>query len=108
VLLRLGEVAALVEGTALLTRRAARAAEGTLAEKASHRFDAEALAAINRVNARDVALRVGTDAVRWVAGTGNVDGGGKLVAAVRLPAIYAAQEGLLADLDAVADVVYGR
>jgi acyl-CoA dehydrogenase len=107
-LLRLGQLAALVEGAGALSRRAARAADGALAEKASRRFGAEPLAAISRVNARDVALTVGTDAVRWVIGADRGDGVPEHVARVRLPEIQAAQSGLLADMDTIADAIYGR
>ena len=95
-LLRLGEAIAFVEGAACLARRAARAAEGRPHEKGSHRFDADALAAISRVNAREAALAVVTAAVKWAGG------------AERAAAIHAAQAGLLADQDAVADAIYGR
>ncbi len=107
-LLRLGRLAALVEGSAALVRRAAAAAEGKLAEKGSRRFSADALAAISRVNARDVALTVGTEAVRWVAGAGDGEGIDELASRLRLPEAWGAQAGLLADLDSVADAVYGR
>ena len=108
VLLRVGQLAALVEGAAALVRRAARAAEGGLGPKASRRFDADLLAAMSRANARDVAMTVGTDAVRWVVGAGEGNGVEQLVARLGVPAIQAAQAGLMADLDAVADGVYGR
>ncbi len=108
VLLRVGQLAALVEGAGTFVRRAARAAEGGLGPKASHRFDAELLAAMSRANARDVAMTVGTDAVRWLVGTGEGNGVEQLVARLGVPAIQAAQVGLMADLDAVADGVYGR
>jgi acyl-CoA dehydrogenase len=107
ILLRLGELIARAEGAAALVRRAALAADGGLSEKASTRFDAEALAAISRANARDVALTIGTEAIRLVAGTAGDDAAG-LAERIGLPAIHAAQEGLMADLDAVADHVYGR
>jgi alkylation response protein AidB-like acyl-CoA dehydrogenase len=108
VLLRLGALAALVEGAGMLARRAARAAEGALPEKASRRFDAGQLAAFSRVNARDVALTVGTEGVRWVVGASDGDGVVELVSRFGLGEAQAAQAGLLADLDAVADAVYGR
>jgi len=108
VLLRVGQLASLVEGAAALVRRAARAAENGLAPKASHRFDADLLAAMSRANARDVAMTVGTEAVRWVVGAAEGNGVQQLVASLGLPAIQAAQAGLLADLDAVADGIYGR
>jgi alkylation response protein AidB-like acyl-CoA dehydrogenase len=103
VLLRLGSLVAQVEGAGALARRAAAAATGTLPEKSSHRHQAPALAAMSRANARDVALAVGTDAVRWLAGTPAVD-----AVSSQLPAIHAAQAGLIGDLDAVSNGLYGR
>jgi acyl-CoA dehydrogenase len=102
VLLRLGALIAQVEGAAALVRRSTRAAEGRLDAKAPHRIPPPALAAMSRANARDAALTVLTEAVRWTGGDPGVG--------VRLgaPAIHAAQAGLLADLDAVADALYGR
>lgn len=108
VLLRLGQLTALTEGAGALVRRAIRAADDELGAKASHRFDAEALAAMSRVNARDVALTVATDAVRWVAGAADAGPISELASRLRLGEIQAAQRGLVADLDSVADAVYGR
>jgi acyl-CoA dehydrogenase len=108
VLLRLGQLAAIGEGADALARRAARAADGALDPKAPRRFGPGALAAISRANARDVALSIGTEAVRWVAGA---DGSGEveqLAARLGVPAIHAAQRGLVADLDAIADAIYDR
>ena len=107
VLLRLGEHAALVEGSAVLCRRAARAADGDLPEKASRRFSAPAVALMARVNARNAALTVATEAIRWVAGSNGADVPA-LGAGLKLPEIQAAQSGLMADLDAIADVLYCR
>jgi alkylation response protein AidB-like acyl-CoA dehydrogenase len=107
VLLRLGRLAALVEGSAALVRRARRTAAGELGPKAPHRFDAPALAAMTRVNARDVALTVATEGVRWVTGA-NGEAGADLAARLGVAAIQQAQAGLIADLDAVADAIYGR
>jgi acyl-CoA dehydrogenase len=107
-LLRLGQLAAIAEGADALARRAARAADGALDPKAPRRFGPGALAAISRANARDVALSIGTEAVRWVAGA---DGSGEveqLAARLGVPAIHAAQRGLVADLDAIADAIYDR
>ena len=53
-------------------------------------------------------ITVGTDAVRWVAGAGDGDGVDGLAARFGLPGVHAAQAGLIADLDAVADALYGR
>ena len=110
VLFRLGELAALTEGAAALARRAARAADGELAEKADNRFSPEALAAMARVFAREAALKTATDGMRWVRGGGGVSDEDldRLEAAVGVAAVYRAQGGLLDDLDAVADALYGR
>ncbi len=110
ILLRLGQHVATVEGAATLVRRAARAAAGTLSPKASRRFDADALAAIARVNAREVALDVATEGVRWISGAKAVgeDDSTALVSQIGLAAIQAAQAGLLADMDTVAGAIYGR
>ena len=96
-----------MEGAGALARRAVRAAEGTLSPKASRRFDAAALAAMGRVNAREVAITVAVDGVRWVAGADGADPA-ELATRFGLPSIYAAQAGLIADMDTVADHLYGR
>ena len=59
------------------------------------------------MNARDAALTIATEAVRWVAGA---DGGelGDLEQRLGLAAIHRAQAGLLADIQAVADALYAR
>ncbi len=106
VLLRLGALIAQVEGAAALARRAQRAADKDLNPKASRRLRAGALAAASRVYARGAALEVAGEAVRWVAGA-DADLG-ELTPRLGLDAIHDAQGGLLADLDAVRDAVYGR
>ena len=106
ILLRLGALIAQAEGAAALARRAQRAADKQLNEKASRRLRAGALAAASRVYARDAALAIGTEAVRLVAAA---DGElGELEQRVGLAAIHRAQGGLLADLEAVREAVYGR
>jgi acyl-CoA dehydrogenase len=104
VLLRLGELIAAAEGAGCFAARAAAALDGGLPEKAGHRFDGTALAAMSRVFARDAALRVACDGLRWVAGAGGDSAGG----GTWLAAACAAQEGLITDMDQVADVLYGR
>ncbi|MCC6521118.1 MAG: acyl-CoA dehydrogenase family protein [Polyangiaceae bacterium] len=109
-LFRLGELVALAEGAGCLARRAARARRGELADKADRTFDVGALAAVSRVFARQAALRVAGEGLAWVRGAGGVADGElqAFQAALGLPEIHAAQAGLLADLDAVADALYGR
>ena len=107
VLLRLGALAAMVEGAGALARRAARAGEGTLSQKASRRFDAATLAAMGRVNARDAAMTVVAEGIRWVIGANGAETA-ELADRFGLQSIQAAQAGLIADMDSVADHLYGR
>ncbi len=108
VLLRLGELIAGAEGAAALVRRAAAAASGTLVEKADRRFGAAGLALVSRVYAREAALRAAEEGVRWVSGAADPGTSTALVAGLPLDQVRAAQAGLLADMDAVADVLYDR
>ena len=110
ILLRLGELIAYAECAGSLARRAALLADNKLNEKANRRFDAITLAAISRIFAREAALKVGEEGVRWVMGAGGVSGT-ELPAfetKLGLPAIHQAQAGLIADMDYVADVLYNR
>jgi len=110
ILLRLGELIAYAECAGALARRAARKAENKLNEKANQRFDAVALAAISRIFAREAALKVAEEGLRWVIGAEGVSGAGApgLEASLGLPAIHRAQADLISDMDFVADVLYGR
>jgi len=110
ILLRLGELIAYAECAGCLARRAARLAEGKLHEKANARFDAAALAALSRIFAREAALKVAQDGLRWVYGAGGAADGAATAFEISLglPAIYRAQAGLIADMDLIADVLYGR
>jgi alkylation response protein AidB-like acyl-CoA dehydrogenase len=110
ILLRLGELIAYAECAGSLSRRAARSAEGRLNEKANTRFDSTALAAMGRIFAREAALKVAEEGLRWVAGAGGVTDGEMIAfeADLELPAIHHAQAGLISDMDYVADVLYSR
>jgi alkylation response protein AidB-like acyl-CoA dehydrogenase len=110
ILLRLGELIAYAECAGCLARRAARMAEGKLNEKANTRFDANALAALSRIFAREAALKVSEEGLRWVcAGDGVGDSEmAAFEAGLRLPEIHRAQAGLISDMDRVADVLYNR
>jgi alkylation response protein AidB-like acyl-CoA dehydrogenase len=109
VLLRLGELVARAEGAAALCRRAARAADAALDERTDARLAPDALAAVARVCGRETALDLATDGLRWLlgaeVGAGDVPA---LAAELGRPEIEAAQAGLLADMDEVADALYGR
>jgi len=110
VLLRLGELIAMAECAGALCRRAARAQAGTLNAKADVRFAPPVLAALARIFAREAALKVAAEGMRWVVGAGGVIGGevSTLMASVDVTAAYRGQAGLIADMDQVADAVYER
>jgi alkylation response protein AidB-like acyl-CoA dehydrogenase len=110
ILLRLGELIAYAECAGSLSRRAARSAESRLNEKANTRFDSTALAAMGRIFAREAALKVAEEGLRWVAGAGGVTDAEMTAfeADLELPAIHHAQAGLISDMDYVADVLYSR
>lgn len=110
ILFRLGELIAYAESAGSLARRAALLADNKLNEKTNRRFDSTTLAAISRIFAREAALKVATDGVRWVVGAGGLT-------AAEIPAfeeqigaaaIHRAQAGLIVDEDVVADALYGR
>ena len=110
ILLRLGELIAYAECAGSLARRAGLMDEGKLNEKANRRFDATALAALSRVFAREAALKVAEEGLRWVVGAGGVSAAElpTFETSLGLPAIHRAQAGLISDLDYIADVLYGR
>ena len=109
-LFRIGKWIAYAECAATLARRAALAAEGRLNEKANDRFDATALAAISRTFAREAALLVAQEGMSYVIGAGGLTEAEipAFETALGLTAIHRAQAGLIADMDYVADVLYGR
>jgi alkylation response protein AidB-like acyl-CoA dehydrogenase len=110
ILLRLGELIAYAECAGCLSRRAALAADNKLNEKSNRRFDATALAALARVFAREAALKVAEEGLRWSVGAGGVsaDDIASFESSLGLPAIHRAQAGLIADMDFIADVLYNR
>ncbi len=108
VLLRLGELIAYAECAGALARKAARAERGELSPKADHRFDAGGLAAVSRVFAREAAFRVAHEGLRWVLSADPEVDAESLAASVRLTEIDRTQQGLIDDMDVIADVLYGR
>jgi alkylation response protein AidB-like acyl-CoA dehydrogenase len=108
VLLRLGDLIARAEGAATLVRRAAAAADGRLPEKTDRRFTPDALAAISRVYAREAALAVAEEGLRWVTGAADPGSAASLADGLPLVRVRAAQAGLLHDMGAVADALYDR
>jgi len=109
VLLRIGELVAYAESAAALARRAAAAAAGEeLSPKVDHRFDAAALAALSRVFARDAAMKVGSEGLRWVIGAaaeGALDPAA-VARGIGIERIEAGQAGALDDMAGVAAALY--
>jgi alkylation response protein AidB-like acyl-CoA dehydrogenase len=110
ILLRLGEWIAYAECAGTLASRAALHADNKLNEKANRRFDATALAAVSRVFARDAALKVAEEGLRWICGAGAIADCEMpaFETSLQLPAIHRAQAGLMFDMDFIADVLYAR
>ena len=103
-LLRLGELVAYAECAGALARRAAAAAAGALPDKADRRFEPR------RAGRGQPGLRPGGGAQGRRGGPalgGRARApGADLAAALPLERVRAAQAGLLADMDAVADALY--
>jgi alkylation response protein AidB-like acyl-CoA dehydrogenase len=108
ILFRIGELIAHAEGSASLARRAARSALGKLNEKAYTRFNSQDLAAISRISARDSALKVISEGIRWIGGLIPESDAVDLERKMLIPQIHRAQAGLMQDMDYVADVLYER
>ena len=110
ILLRLGEWIAYAESAGCLARRAARSAQNKLNEKANRRFDTAALSALSRIFAREAALRVATEGLRWLAGAGGINETEMpaFETSLQFPAVHRAQAGLISDMDFIADVLYAR
>ena len=108
ILFRLGELIAYAETAGAAARRAAAALSGEAHPKSDTTYDAQSLATISRIFAREAALKVGEDGLRWVVGAaeGGAAQAAALAAALPLDAVRAAQSGLLADYDALHRVVY--
>jgi alkylation response protein AidB-like acyl-CoA dehydrogenase len=110
ILLRLGELIAYAECAGCLARRAVRSADGKLKEKDDQRFDVSTLAAISRVFARDAALKVGSEGLRYICGA-NAFGNSEfddLERSLGLTSIHKAQTGLISDMDLIADALFER
>ncbi len=94
VLFRLGELIAYAETAAIFAERAINHPSDV-----AH-LNQETLKAMSRIHARDAALKVAADGLRWSIGAGQTDP--QLDQSLKLPEIYAAQAGLMEDMDFVA------
>jgi alkylation response protein AidB-like acyl-CoA dehydrogenase len=108
ILFRLGELISYAEGAASLARRASKAARGELNPKSHMRFNADALSILSRIAARDAAMRMASEGMRWIGGLISEAEAKNLESNLFIPQIYRAQAGLIQDMDSIADVLYGR
>ncbi len=94
VLFRLGELITYAETAAIFAERAATKPSTAVP------FAPETQRAMARIHAREAALKVATDGLRWAIGAGQTDP--NLAGSLNLPAIYQAQAGLIEDMNVVA------
>jgi hypothetical protein len=67
------------------------------------------MAALARVFAREAARKIADEGLAHLVGAGGAgDGHDELASSLGVPAIQRAQAGQLADMDRVADALYGR
>ncbi len=94
ILFRLGELIAFAETAAIYAERVVdKPTEATP-------FDLETQQAMARIHARDAALKIASDGLRWAIGAGQSDP--NLAGSLNLPGIYQTQAGLIDDMDFVA------
>jgi len=98
ILFRLGEWIAWAESAAALARYAADSERPATAP-----YPATAVRAMSRIHARDAAMRIATEGLRWIGGTEGDSAA--LAQAIDMTAIYRAQDGLLGDNDLVAQAL---
>jgi alkylation response protein AidB-like acyl-CoA dehydrogenase len=108
ILLRLGELIAIAECSESLARKAARGARGELHPKADKRFTPPILASMARASARDAVFTVAHEGLRWVLGADADADAASLGEAFRLSDVTPLQKGLVGEMDAIADALYGR
>ncbi len=94
VLFRLGELITYAETAAIFAE--------TVVENPTEAIplDIPTRQAMSRVHAREAALKIAMDGLRWAIGAGQTDP--NLASSLNMPAIYAAQEGLIRDMDYIA------
>lgn len=91
VLFRLGELVAYAETAALFSERVLKQPTEAI------NLDVPTRQALARIHAREAALKVAADGLRWTIGAGQTDA--QLADSLNLPAIYQTQTGLIADMD---------
>ena len=95
VLFRLGELIAYAETAAVFSERVLSHPTEAIG------LDSAARQALARIHAREAALKVAADGLRWTVGAGQSDP--NLADSLNLHAIYAAQAGLVEDMNTARD-----
>ncbi len=91
VLFRLGELVAYAETAAIFAERVMQKPTEAI------KLDVPTRQALARIHAREAALKVSADGLRWAIGSGQSDP--NLANSLNLPAIYQSQTGLIEDMD---------
>jgi alkylation response protein AidB-like acyl-CoA dehydrogenase len=91
VLFRLGELIANAEAAAMFAERVVDKPTEAI------ELDIPTRQALSRIYGRQAALKVGCEGLRWAISAGQTDP--NLAGSLNLPAIYQAQDGLIADMD---------
>lgn len=91
VLFRLGELVAYAETAAIFAERVTQKPTEAI------KLDVPTRQALARIHAREAALKVAADGLRWAIGAGQSDP--DLAQSLNLPAIYQSQTGLIDDMD---------
>jgi alkylation response protein AidB-like acyl-CoA dehydrogenase len=109
ILFRLGEWIAMAESAAALARyAAAHPPESSSSLRYPSYASPAAVQAMSRIYAREVAMRIATEGLRWIQGSQDQNVSGDLATALNLATVYQAQRGLLADTDLVAQAIRNR
>lgn len=105
---RIGELIAFGETAATFAKRAARALEDDLPEKANNRFEAGDLGVLSRIFAREAAVKIGLDGLRWILGADQLSESEirAFEQKMNFTAIYQAQTGMVEDMDYMKTVIY--
>lgn len=95
ILFRLGELIAFAETAAIFSERVVDVPTEAI------NLDVPTRQAMARIHAREAALKIAAEGLRWAVGAGQSDP--NLAGSLNLPAIYQAQAGLIDDMDFVAE-----
>ena len=107
---RIGELIAFGETAAIFSKRAAQAIEGNLPEKANNRFEPADLAVLARIFAREAAIKVAQDGLRWIIGADNLTESEvkAFEQKMNFTGIYLAQAGMVDDMNYIKEVIYKK